>query len=624
MARILAVDDALDNLVVLKNHLRSVGHEVVACETAEEALDRIASEELFDLFVLDVFLPGMSGFELCRRIRRETDSSETPVLFITGEPGSAERAAQAFELGANDYLHKPVGRAELLARVRVLLELRDALRKVRRSNEELERTVAERTQALQEALADLKRHNDLMRAIVQKLPSAVLSTDLEGHLLGMNGEAERLFGSIEIDSALADGELAVLTQEHWVSGARRLMTLRCVDGEERRFEIERSTLNRDPVRHLFQLVDVTEQERLREDARQREIADLETQVQNLRKQLGGAYQVTEFIGVSPEAARIHKIVGQLRDRNATVLIRGDSGTGKELIAKAIHYDGPLRDKPFVPVHCGAIPPDLAESQFFGHVKGAFTGADRDAPGLFVEAEGGTLFLDEISECDLEVQGKLLRVLQSGEVRPVGSTRVRQVRTRLIAASNRDLWQLVQEGRFREDLFFRLDVVSIEVPPLSKRLDDIPLLALHLLRKQARVAGREKDFEGISREAMQVIESYPWPGNVRELENVFIRAMALSNGPVVQVEDLPVRLLAHAGFDPSHTLRTLAVPDAASAMSLATQRRAAEARSIERALSECRGNKLEAARKLGIGKSSLYRKLREYRIEYRAEEQELSG
>jgi two-component system response regulator PilR (NtrC family) len=233
---------------------------------------------------------------------------------------------------------------------------------------------------------------------------------------------------------------------------------------------------------------------------------------------------------------IRKIAGS----PSNVVITGETGTGKELVAQAIHHESPRRDRPFVSVNCGAIPEGLMESELFGHVKGSFTGAVSDAPGLFAAADGGSLFLDEITEIPPSVQVKLLRATQERTIRRVGDTRDLRVDVRLIAASNRDLPRAVAEGVLREDLFYRLNVIPIQLPPLRDRRDDIPLLVGHFIRKLSRETG--KDVRGISPEALALLERYRWPGNIRELENAIERAIVLGTGSTLEVDALPTELL----------------------------------------------------------------------------------
>lgn len=256
----------------------------------------------------------------------------------------------------------------------------------------------------------------------------------------------------------------------------------------------------------------------------------------LRREIELRYHFGNLIGKSAKMQEMFSTIGRLGDSKATVLITGESGTGKELVAKAIHFNSNRKDRAFVTVNCGAIPQELMESELFGHVKGAFTGAVAAKQGLFEVADGGTLFLDEVSELPLHLQVKLLRVLEDPEIRPVGGTKPVRVDVRIVAATNRDLGQAIEAKAFREDLFYRLNVISLPLPPLRERREDVPLLVSHFLQKFATAASAELKL--VSPDALSALERYPWPGNVRELEHVIERAVTLEAGPVIRVESLP--------------------------------------------------------------------------------------
>ena len=291
------------------------------------------------------------------------------------------------------------------------------------------------------------------------------------------------------------------------------------------------------------------------------------------------------------------MVSRLKDTRTPVLITGESGTGKELVARAIHFRGARSKRPFVAVDCGALVPTLMESELFGHEKGAFTGALKAKIGLFQAANGGTIFLDEVAELSLEMQAKLLRALQEREVRPVGSTEKAKVDVRVIAATNRDLEGAVYEGKFRKDLYFRLNVVAIRMPSLREHRGDIPALVHALVQRYA-----PNQRVQVTIPVMNALLSYEWPGNVRELENCIERALALGNREIIDLPDLPPTLRAHAGLAPPLT----ALPTAVLA---ATDLEDIERVTIERVFQQVNGDKVAAGRLLGISRATLYRKLR---------------
>jgi DNA-binding NtrC family response regulator len=331
----------------------------------------------------------------------------------------------------------------------------------------------------------------------------------------------------------------------------------------------------------------------------------------VRERLRLSQGLGSMIGRSGEMEKLYRILSKVALSTHPVLILGESGTGKELVARTIHTYGPNAQKPFLPVDCGSLVPTLIESELFGYVKGAYTGANRSKDGLLVAAEGGTVFLDEIGELTLDLQAKLLRALQEREVRPVGATHRVPIKARILAATNRDLASMVEKGTFRKDLFYRLNVVNLRLPSLRDRREDIPLLAAHFLDRISRERGAKFT---LSDEALRTMMRYDWPGNVRELENSVERACALSSGPVLHLGDLPTQL-QRQGLD-AHRADNTAAPGNNTESNAATGVRTLadlEREAIVTAIRTLNGDKLQAARLLGIGKTTLYRKLKEYGI-----------
>jgi DNA-binding NtrC family response regulator len=319
----------------------------------------------------------------------------------------------------------------------------------------------------------------------------------------------------------------------------------------------------------------------------------------LRHELARRRATPDFIGESAAAEAVRADVARFAATDRTVLLTGESGTGKDVVATMLHQASEFRDGPFLPVNCAALPEPLLESELFGYEKGAFTGADRDKPGLLALAEGGTFFLDEIAEIPPAIQAKLLRVLEKQEYFPVGGTRAVRYRARLVAATNRDLKARTDEGSFRQDLYFRLNVIPIHIPPLRERAEDIPALARYLLERHRQ--DLKAPVTTIGNEAMQLLVRHPWPGNVRELENVIQRAILYARGSVLRAEDLPPDVRAgaasRAGAAPPSTLKEAL--------------RACERELILRAMKEAGGSKPEAAARLGISLASLYQKLKDH-------------
>jgi len=366
----------------------------------------------------------------------------------------------------------------------------------------------------------------------------------------------------------------VLTQYGTIETAIEATRLGAADYITKPFHVEEM---RAKLGHLVHSIEIDQENRL------------------LREQLKSRPGFGEFVGISPRMQRVYKLIQKVAEHTYPVLILGESGTGKELAARSIHFSGQRKNKPFAPVDCSSLVPTLIESELFGYVRGAFTGAQHSKQGLLEAAGEGTLFLDEIGDLPIDLQAKLLRALQEHEIKPVGPTERVGIRARVIAATNRDLEAAIRTGAFRQDLYFRLNVVQIKLPPLRERKADIPLLVNSFLEKFSD-AGRP--IHSISEDAMRRIMAYDWPGNIRELENAIERAVALGSGPILHVGDLPSNL-QYTSAEKHSDADELVPLDAL------------ERRAIFRALRETSGDKLAAARLLGIGKTTLYRKLKQY-------------
>lgn len=334
-----------------------------------------------------------------------------------------------------------------------------------------------------------------------------------------------------------------------------------------------------------------------------ERARLRRENRRLKEEVESSYSFSNIIAKSEAMLHIFDMVKKIADYKTTVLILGESGTGKELIAKAIHYNSVRRDKPLITINCGGIPETLLESELFGHVKGAFTDAYRAKKGLFEEAHGGTLFLDEVGELPMSLQVKLLRALQEEEIRPLGDTRATKVDVRIIAATARDLAREVEKNTFRDDLFYRLNVLSIHVPPLRERREDISLLVDHFIQKYNSRLGTNVD--GISPEAMHRLMEYEWRGNVRELENVIERAMVLTESKIIGLEYFPSSIQKGRDTFPDEILEGVT--------SIKKATKSVERELIKRALEQTKGNRTQAAHILEVSLPALLYKMKEYKI-----------
>jgi len=404
--------------------------------------------------------------------------------------------------------------------------------------------------------------------ILDQYPIDIVVTDLKIPQLG----------GLELIKRIRAGNpqvsVIVLTQYGTIETAIEATRLGAVDYVTKPFHVEEL---RSKLERLVHSIELDQENRL------------------LREQLRSRPGFGGLIGVPPRMQRVYKLIEKVAQHSYPVLILGESGTGKELVSRSIHFSGPRSNKPFSPVDCSALVPTLIESELFGYVKGAFTGAQQSKQGLFEAAGDGTLFLDEIGDLPVDLQAKLLRALQEHEVKPVGSNDRVGIRARVIAATNRDLEASIRAGSFRQDLYFRLNVVQIKLPALRDRRVDIPLLVNTFLEKFSDPA---RPIHTISEEAMRRIMAYDWPGNIRELENAIERAVALGSGPILHVGDLPSNL---------QYTSTEKLPEGDEMVPL----EALERRAIFRALRETAGDKLAAARLLGIGKTTLYRKLKQY-------------
>ena len=379
-------------------------------------------------------------------------------------------------------------------------------------------------------------------------------------------------------------EVVMMTGYASVGDAVRAMKLGAYDYLEKPF---------DPDAAALTVARAAERRRLRDETA------------SLRRELEGIHSFHNLVGKSDRMRDVYRLLEQAAGLDITVLLGGETGTGKELAARAIHYHSTRKERRFVPVNCGALPPDLVESELFGHARGAFTGAATAKAGLFEEAEGGTIFLDEIGELPLGTQVKLNRVLQEREIRRVGDNVAIKVDVRVIAATHRDLKTEVQAGRFREDLFYRLNVFPIRLPPLRERAEDVPLLASHFLEKHARAMRRE--IGGFDPDALRLLASHPWPGNVRELENAIERAVAIASGSSILSRDLPAELASQAS--PPSTGPALAAMPYREVVEQAQDR--VSRQYLTALLTEFHGNVTRAAARAGLERESLHRLLKKH-------------
>ncbi len=567
-AKILIIDDEEGIRYTFRTFLTNAGYEVLAAESFSRAQEIIGGT-LPDIIFSDIILGDETGLDLLRWVG-ET-GLECPVIMITGQP-SIDSAAEAVRLGAFDYLLKPIKKETLLQFTRTALKHKLLMDEKRRMREEKD------------------RYREKLEAIFRSVTDAVITVDEDLTVIEVNPAVSPLFGIAPESLMGRDAEevenqgiracvptLRATLKEMVPIRKRRIETV--LPGGARRL-MDLSTaplLNREKILIGATLVarDVTK------------ITELEHRLEN-------QYRFSGVIGGSRRMQALFKLIRLLADTDATVLITGESGTGKSLVAKTLHHHSARNEHKMMTVNCSSLSEHLLESELFGHVKGAFTGAVSDKPGRFEVCDRGSIFLDEIGDVSQRIQLKLLRVLQDREFEKVGDTSPVSVDVRVISATNRNLKEDVAKGRFREDLYYRLKVVEVEVPPLRERAEDIPLLVKHFCAQFAKKYNRS--FIEPTESVKNLFMTYPWPGNVRELEHAVEHSFVLCGDNPITPDHVPPEIreyLTHGGES---------VPEDAQEL---------EAGRIRAALERTDGNKAKTARLLGISRQTLYRKLRRH-------------
>ncbi len=578
--RILIVDDEDSLRLTFEMLLKRAGYSnVTGVSGYDEAVTAIEQNN-FDLIISDIVLPGTSGIDLLRHVK-ETGKT-CPVVMITGYP-NIESAAEAVRLGAFDYVPKPVKKNELLKIVALALE-----------KYELQKEKV-RFEAQQE------KNRQMQETILRSVREIIITVDTHLRIADMNDMAKdwaRTFLpditiGVPLPTLTSRFGRALLEDAEEVLKHRKELRLHRIEWQKPDKSTGVMSVTAVPLednRSNFLGVVITA----------RDLTNLEDI--DRREQRANFHR---FIGKSKTMQRIYALLENVGKVDTTVLVTGESGTGKELVADALHNESPRSNRPLVKVDCTAIPEDLLESELFGHKKGSFTGADRDRLGRILQADGGTLFLDEIGDISPRMQLRLLRFLQERTFYPVGQDQPIQVDVRVITATNADLKEKVNRGQFREDLYFRLRVVDIHLPPLRERKEDIPLLARHFL---TIFDGKmKKGITGFSDPVLEQLARHSWPGNIRELEHIIERAYVLCNSDTITTEHLPAEVKVAAVSGQPGALSAAAHPAAAAAIGLESGPEDEVGRIIE-ALRRTGGNKAKAARLLGFDRSTLYRKI----------------
>ncbi len=561
--KILVIDDEQSIRVTLEHFLIEEGNDVVTAEDYDSGLV-MAEDNSFDLIITDIILGGKTGIDLLREVKRR--KMNCPVIMITGAP-DIKTATDALRLGAFDYISKPVKKNALLHVTGMALrhkKLHDEKEKYRLN----------------------------LEAIFSNINEGIVTVDKNGVIIGINESARRIC-EFPPDSA---GKAFESLPEICIGKCKEMLNETIAKKEP--IEIHRHechlknrrgnlvvTLNASP---LF--------DNNGEFSGAMLVIRDDTRIENLASDLHGRKQFHNIIGKSEKMQKIYFLIEDLADVSTTVLINGESGTGKELVAEALHCMGNRKDKPIIRVNCAALQESLLESELFGHVKGAFTGAIEDKAGRFQKADGGTIFLDEIGDISGGVQLKLLRVIQEREFERVGDSTPVKVDVRVVTATNKDLRKKVTSGEFREDLYYRLKVVEINMPPLRENREDIPLLAKHFLEKFNRKLNKKID--SVSDEVMKVILDHTWPGNIRELEHTIEHAFVVCRQNIITVDDLPADLnetFSDGADSPGDNKNK-------------------ESKAILLALEKTGWNISRAARLMGMSRPTIYRKIKENNLD----------
>ncbi|MBS3779540.1 MAG: sigma 54-interacting transcriptional regulator [Desulfovermiculus sp.] len=576
---VLFIDDDKMSRTLIGSFLQDNGYQVHVAPDGREGLELFARYRP-EVVLLDLYMPKMDGFEVLEHIRSQDQEAQVLVISGVGDMNDVIRAVRA---GASNYVIKSLQNLDLIKdAVDKSIDYLKLTREKRR-NQEL----------LLKALEENKFYRIQLESIYDSLPDGILTVDAQGKILRLN---HSMRSNCPIGSDLETGTNVSQLEEG--NGEYCLRVLERALREKREFINCRIEC---PYLQDLKKVFLGSAAPMRND--QGEviganliIKDISRQ-ERLEEELENRRQFRNIVGKSRSMQQVYNMIRKLADVDSTVLITGESGTGKECVMEALHYSGNRSNGPLCRVNCSALSEDLLDSELFGHVKGAFTGAHKDKVGRFETAHNGTIFLDEIGEISHRIQLKLLRILETKSFERVGSSKTISVDVRIISATNADLALKVQQGEFREDLYYRLKVLSIHVPPLRERKDDIPLLVDSFCRHFSREF--KKEIIGVSEQVMKIFMNYDWPGNVRELKHALEHGCLLSSGGRVFVDDLPLELLEYSKQENREfkqvNLQELTRGD------------------LEQALIQAKGNKVKAAELLGIHRKTLYRKIHQLGI-----------
>lgn len=561
MARILVIDDEEGIRFTFRKFLSDEGYTVATSKSFEESLIKIKESD-FDLIITDIVLEGKSGIDILRKVKERKLLS--PVVLITGYP-DIETATDALRAGAFDYILKPVRKQALLRVAKMALQYK--------------------------AVVDEKEKYRLnLEVIFDSVGDAIITVNNELVVVEINKAAKSICG---FSRSIIGKEFS--SQQKNCSG-RCLEAIRETTDKKKSAKLCRIECSNS--KRPGQVVTISTSPLISRGGTFSGavmVVKDETDLVSLKRDLKKRGQFHGIIGKSEKMQKVYSLIEDLGDIETTVLVTGESGTGKELAAEALHYGGVRSNKPLVKVNCSALSENLLESELFGHVKGAFTGAVQDKIGRFQRADSGTIFLDEIGDISLSIQLRLLRVLSEKEFERVGDSTPARVNVRIVTATNQDLREKIRQGEFREDLYYRLRVVEIALPPLRERREDLPLLIGHFIEKFNQRFNRK--ITAVSADVMKLFVNYTWPGNVRELEHSLEHAFVLCRQSIIGIDDLPPEFK-----DIDETEASFPIDEKKS-----------DTQALLKALEKTGCNKAKAARLLGISRQTLYRKIRMYNL-----------
>jgi PAS domain S-box-containing protein len=567
--KILIIEDEEILRFTFQSFLSKEGYEVITAEDYGSAL-KVISESDFDMIIADIILGGNTGIDILKKVKES--GMNCPVIMITGQP-SIETASEAVRLGAFDYLSKPVDKHALIKIAKQALKYKSIL------------------DAKDQVEMEKEKYRTDLETIFKSVQEGIVTVNSQMIVTRINESFEQICGVKREE--IIGRRFSDFSSQCSKPCCRILQKVLRNQKEVKTRRVE--CIRKDQNRQMVVLTSSPLLDRANNFTGAVLVMRDITRESDLECRLKQRQQFRNIIGKSDKMQEVYALLEDLLESDTTVLITGESGTGKEMVADALHYGGYRARKPFVKVNCSALTDSLLESELFGHVKGAFTGALQDKLGRFEIADGGSILLDEIGDISPRLQLKLLRVIQEKEFERVGESKSLKVDVRIMTSTNRNLRALVNMEKFRADLYYRLKVIELRLPPLRERVDDIPLLIAHFCKRFNKHFNR--DIDGVSEDVKHILSDYPWPGNVRELEHALEHAFVICHGGFITIDHLPSEIKAY-----HHSKNPASAKNPSN-----------DIQDILRALEKTAGNKAKAARLLGISRRTIYRKLSRHGI-----------